>query len=313
MNCKEHPMEPIRSYKLTVLLVLFSSILAHASSARTYVSVNGNDSNTGIGCPVTAPCRSFGAALGVTNPFGEIVAVDNGDYAPVMVTQSVTIQAAPGVDATVVSPFSDAIRVTVGTNDIVILRGLNVNGLNTAPSGIRFTAGGTLNIENCSITSFNMNGISIEAGGSVHIKDSEVENTGTAIRLQSSSGLIHASIDGVHLKHNMNVGLFAALNSQATLRKSVLADNRNNGISAGDFAGTSEVNVEDCLIQGSNTGIFAANGGGGGTALVRVSHSSIVDNSTGLSSLGAPLLSYGDNRLAGNGVNGSFTGLIALQ
>ena len=84
-------MEPFRSHKLRVLLVLFSSvvssILAHAS-ARTYVSVNGNDGNAGIGCPVTAPCRSFGAALGVTNPFGEIVAVDNGDYAPVTVTQS---------------------------------------------------------------------------------------------------------------------------------------------------------------------------------------------------------------------------------
>lgn len=298
--------------KRITLLVLFSSILAHAFP-RTYVSVNGNDSNTSMGCPVTAPCRSFGAALGVTDPYGEIVAVDTGDYAPFTVTQSVTIQAAPGADATVVASFSDAIRVTVGTNDVVILRGLNVNGLNFAPSGIRFTAGGTLNIENCNITSFNMNGISVEAGGTVHIQDSEVENTMTAIRLQSPSGLIHASIDGVHLKHNMFAGLFAAENSQTTLRRSVLADNGSNGISAGDYVGTSEVNVEDCLIQGSNTGIFAASGGGGGTALVRVSHSTIVDNNTGLMSFGAPLLSYGNNRLAGNGMNGSFTGPIALQ
>lgn len=305
-------MKPIRSHKLTVLLVLFSSILVHAFP-RTYVSVNGNDSNTSIGCPVTAPCRSFGAALGVTDLFGEIVAVDNGDYAPVTVTQSVTIQAAPGVDATVVSSFGDAIRVTVGTSDIVILRGLNVNGLNFGFSGIRYTAGGTLNIENCNITSFMNNGISVEAGGTLYVKDSEVENTMTAIRLQSPSALIHASIDGVHLKHNMYVGLFAGENSQSTLRKSVLADNLYGGILAGDWVGTSEVNVEDCLIQGSINGIFAANGGGGGTALVRVSHSSILDNSTGLSSFSAPLLSYGNNRLAGNGVDGSFTGLIGLQ
>ena len=298
--------------RITILLVLFSSILVHANQV-TYVSVNGNDSNTSMGCPATAPCRSFGAALGVTNYFGEILVVDSGDYAPFTVTQSVTIQAAPGVNATVISSFGDVIRVTVGTNDVVILRGLNVNGLNFAMSGIRFTAGGTLNIENCNITSFNMNGISVEAGGAVHIKDSEVENSMTAIRLQSPSGLIHASIDGVHLKHTMNAGLFAAENSQTALRRSVLADNGNTGISAGDYVGTSEVNVEDCLVQGSNTGIFAANGGGGGTALVRVSHSSIVDNMTGLMSFGAPLLSYGDNRLAGNGMNGSFTGLIALQ
>jgi hypothetical protein len=60
-------------------------------------------------------------------------------------------------------------------------------------------------------------------------------------------------------------------------------------------------------------GIFASSGGAGATALVRVSHSSIVDNGTGITSFGAPLLSYGNNRLAGNGVDGSFTGLILLQ
>jgi hypothetical protein len=38
-----------------------------------------------------------------------------------------------------------------------------------------------------------------------------------------------------------------------------------------------------------------------------------VDNNTGLSSFGAALLSYGNNRLAGNGMDGSFTGLISLQ
>lgn len=86
-------MKLIRSHKLTVLLVVFSSIIARASTARTYVSVNGNDGNTGIGCPVTAPCRSFVAALGVTSPYGEIVAVDSGDYSPVTITQSVTIKA----------------------------------------------------------------------------------------------------------------------------------------------------------------------------------------------------------------------------
>jgi hypothetical protein len=42
-------------------------------------------------------------------------------------------------------------------------------------------------------------------------------------------------------------------------------------------------------------------------------HSTIVDNGQGLSTTGGLLLSYGNNRVAGNGTDGSFTGLISLQ
>lgn len=307
-------MNFVRSRNLSVLLFFFSSLLAHASSPRTYVSVNGNDGNAGLGCPVTAPCRSFGAALGVTNAYGEVVAVDSGDYAPFTVTQSVAIKAAPGVDATIVSLWGDAITVSAGTTDIVSLRGLNVNGVFNGTSGIRFFSGGTLNIENCNVINFIDNGISMEGPGTVYVKDTEVQNTIYGIRLQSPGGMIHAMIDGVQLKHSGFVGVFAAENSQATIRNSVVVDSYY-GVQAGDYTGTSEVNVESCLIQGSfNTGIFASSSSyGGGTAIVRVSHSTIVDNSTGVSSFDAPLLSYGNNRLAGNGTDGSFTGLISLQ
>lgn len=306
-------MNLLRSPKLTILLFIFSSMLAHASAGKTYVSVNGNDGNASASCPATAPCRSFNAALSVTNPSGEIVAVDSGDYASVTITQSVTMKAAPGVDATIVSPWNDGITITVGTNDIVVLRGLNVNGLGGWSSGIRFNAGGVLDIENCTIAHFGNNGISVNAtGGTVYVKDTEAEDTFSGIWLQSTAGMIHASIDGVHLKHNNYVGLWAGANSQTTIRNSVISDSYY-GMQVGDYIGTSELNVEDCLIERANTAIYAANGYSGGTAIARVGHSTIADNSTGLSSFGAPLLSYGNNRLAGNGTDGSFTGLISLQ
>jgi hypothetical protein len=302
-------MNFLHTYRLAILLVLSSSMMAYASSARTYISVSGSDGNTGTGCTLAAPCRSFGAALSVTMPFGDVVAVDSGDYAPVTISQSVTLQSAPGVAATIVSPTGNAITITAGGGDIVVLRRLSMNGVNMGPTGIRFTAGKVLSIENCSIVNFMSNGISMEAGGVLNIKDTEVQNTVTAIRLQSSSGMVHAAIDRVHLEHNI-FGLFVAANSQATIRNSFLSDNGNDGMQVGDTSGSSELNVEDCVVQGSNTGIFA----GGAAAIVRVSHSTIVDNSTGLSSAGgAPLLTYGNNSVAGNGTNGSFTGSVPLQ
>jgi Right handed beta helix region len=305
-------MNLLHSHKLSILLLLFSCMLVHASTSRTYVSVNGSDGNTGAGCPATAPCRSFGAALGVTDPYGEIVAVDSGDYAPVTITKSVTMKAAPGVDATILAPW-EAITVTIGTYDSVVISGLTLNGLNMGSNGIRLTGGGELSIENCSILQLWNNGISIEGPGSVYIRNTKVQNTVTAIRLQSPSGMIHASIDHVHVQHNSYTGLFAGENSQTTIRESVFADNAYYGIQAGDYVGATELNVDDCVIQGGSNGIFSGSGGGGGVAVVRVSHSTIVDNSTGISSMGGALLSYGNNRLAGNGTDGSFTGLISLQ
>ncbi len=298
--------------KLSILLLLFSSMCVYASS-RTYVSVNGSDGNAGVGCPVTAPCRSFGAALGVTDPYGEIVAVDSGDYAPVTITRSVTIRAAPGVDATIFSPWTDAITVNAGSADIVIVRGLTLNGLNNGFNGIRFNSGGVWNIENCSINQLMNDGISIAGPGFVYIKDTKVQNAWTAIRLQSPSGMIHASIEHAQIQHNLNVGLFVGENSQATIRESVLADDGFNAIQVGDYVGTTELNIDNCLIQGASVGIFAANGTGAGASVVRVNHSTIVDNVTGLSAFGSALLSYGNNRLSGNGTDGSFTGLISLQ
>lgn len=306
-------MNILRSHRLALLLFLFSSLLARASAAKTYVSVNGNDGNASVSCPAATPCRSFNTALSVTSPYGEIVAVDSGDYDPVTVTQSVTIKAAPGVDATILPLWGAAITITAGAYDIVVVRGLNMDGLNYADAGIRFTAGGVLNIENCSISHFIDNGITIEAAGNVNIKDTEVVNASTAIRLQSPTGVIHASIDRVHLDNSSFTGLYAGENSQATIRNSILTSGGYYGIQAGDYVGSTDLNVEDCVIQGFSTGIIAGDGGGGGTAIVRVAHSTIANNSTGLTTFGAPLLSYGNNRLAGNGTDGSFTGLISLQ
>jgi hypothetical protein len=306
-------MNLLRNHKLSILLLLlFSSMLVHASS-RTYVSVNGSDGNTGVGCPATAPCRSFGAALTVTDFFGEIVAQDSGDYAPVTITRSVTIKAAPGVDATILSPWSDAITVTAGSADTIIVRGLTLNGLNYGFNGIRFNSGGVLNIEDCSINQLQNDGISIAGPGSVYIKDTKVQNAWTAIRLQSPSGMIHAFIEHAQIQHNLDIGLFVGENSQATIHESVLVDDGFNAIQVGDFVGTTELNIDDCLIQGASVGIFAANGTGAGASVVRVNHSTIVDNVTGLISSGSALLSYGNNRLSGNGTDGSFTGLISLQ
>src|SRR5438045_9323218 len=95
---------------------VFASVMAQAVSFRTYVSVAGNDGNTSMSCSANAHCRKFNAALSVTFPHGEVVALDSGDYMPVTVTQSATIKEAPGADAIIVYlEIEDSIPVKLGT------------------------------------------------------------------------------------------------------------------------------------------------------------------------------------------------------
>src|SRR5947209_20205984 len=63
---------------------------------RTFVSANGNDANL---CTRTFPCRSFAAAVALTNSDGEVIVLDSGGYGPVTITQAVSLISPEGVYA----------------------------------------------------------------------------------------------------------------------------------------------------------------------------------------------------------------------
>jgi hypothetical protein len=61
---------------IRAVVVALSIALAPAAlgAQRTFVSTSGNDANA---CSLTAPCRSFGAAITQTDPNGEIIVLDS--------------------------------------------------------------------------------------------------------------------------------------------------------------------------------------------------------------------------------------------
>ena len=284
-----------------------------ASPYRTYVSVNGNDSNMTMGCQQIAPCRNFQAALNVTTPHGEVTALDSGDYMPFNINQSVTIKAAPGADVTILTAFGDAITINYSANplDSVVLRGLTINGSGTMGwNGVHFFNGGTLIIENCVITDFG-GGIRMDSAGKLTVTDTILRNNFFGATLQTTYGQVHATFDHVQIKNNMFSGLGVWNNTHAVISNSLITDNFPDGIevsSSGSFPPTTELEIEGCVIRNNITGINAYSG------LVRVSHSTITDNGTGIAPpFGAQVLSFGNNRLMGNGTDGSFSGMISLQ
>jgi hypothetical protein len=81
------------------LAVALPAAAASASAQRTFVSPGGADANTASNCSLVLPCRSFGAAITVTNTGGEIIVLDSAGYGPVAISKSVSIISPPGIYA----------------------------------------------------------------------------------------------------------------------------------------------------------------------------------------------------------------------
>jgi hypothetical protein len=270
---------------------------------RTFASGSGNDNNP---CNLGAPCRTIGAALNAVAAGGEVVVLDSAGYGPFLVNKAVTIVASQGVYAGVSVFSGDGITIGAGPADLVILRGLTVNGLGGS-NGIVFNSGRALFVERCVINGFLANGLNFKGVGWLFSKDSTIRNNaGAAIRLAGSmSALASASIDSVRLEAN-GAGLVVFDGGRASIRNSVLSGN-STGLAVTPSMAPAEINIDKCLIANNGTGVLSQ-GSGGGIGTIRIAKCVITDNGLGLSqqTLGV-LLSGGRNKLGGNATNSTGT------
>jgi hypothetical protein len=97
-----------------------------APTGRTFVSASGDDASP---CTRDAPCLTFAAAQRNTQAGGEIDVLDPGDFGPVTLTESITIDGGGGsVAGALVAPGTSGITVNAGANDVINLRGLAFDG-----------------------------------------------------------------------------------------------------------------------------------------------------------------------------------------
>src|SRR5476649_1330864 len=113
------------------LIPVFASAPAYAQATRTWVSGVGDDVNP---CSRTAPCKTFAGAISKTAAGGEINVLDPGGFGGVTITKSISIEA-DGVIAGVLVTGANAIIVSAGPNDSVVLRGLTIEGVGSGLNG----------------------------------------------------------------------------------------------------------------------------------------------------------------------------------
>jgi hypothetical protein len=294
---------------LLIALSLTPSAQAISLANRVFVSArSGNDANT---CNnILTPCQTFAGAVLQLNPGGEAIVLDSGGYGPVTITQSLTIEAPPGVVAFIHPPSGNAISVNAGSG-VVILRGLVLNGGGSG-DGINVSTAGSVYIENCVISGFDR-GVYLAGANTTFIKDTICRQSlnGGAVVLSGRMSADHCRFEG-----NGGDGIFVE-GADVTIRDSVFGGNGGSGFTVTAFGSQNSIlNVYDCMSTNNGGNGFEAFNGGTGFVFARVANSSVNENiGIGLDNLGnsgggsMAFVSLGNNFVEGN-VGGVTSGTI---
>lgn len=296
-----------RSALVFVCVLAGGAGLAEAQASRTWVSGVGDDANP---CSRTAPCKTFAGAISRTAAKGEINIIDGAGFGAVTITKSISI-VAEGATGGILASLVNGVIVNAAATDVVVLRGLDINGFGNGINGVRFLAGGELHVENCQIYGFTGKGISVETSTAtqVFVKDTDIHtnvgtNGGGILLSRTGTGSVQATLDRVRTVGN-RFGVRAEDGTRATVVNSTASGNNTNGYIA---SGAAFVTLDNSVANdNTNNGINSAAGG-----TIRISNMVVTGNGTGLSGAGA-IISFGNNQVIGNGIDGAPTGTAGLQ
>ncbi|MBV9704771.1 MAG: right-handed parallel beta-helix repeat-containing protein [Methylobacteriaceae bacterium] len=326
--------------RIALWLVAFAALsaaalpqAANAQNDRSWVAGAGLDGNP---CTRSQPCATFTRALAQTNAGGEINCVDQGDFGggvQVTITKSVTIDCEGVQGRVTLNAQVDAFAVEAGATDVVVLRGLDIDGTGTGLAGIGFSGGAALHVENCVIhdfaaPAFNNSGwgIFVLTSGNMtaelFVSDTVLVHNGAAstgggilIAPNLANSITKVVLDRVEVRDNFfgikvdGTESFGGGVVNMTVRDSVSAGNGSNGIvGTGNGSGPVILMMIDRSASSHNAAGFGVIADGPKTT-IRLGGSSIAGNINGVGvSNGGVLQSFGTNQIAAN----SNDGLAAL-
>lgn len=303
-------------------LQLFFGAPAFAAFFQTWVSGTGVDNSN---CFRSAPCGSFSAALSATAPGGVVSCADSSnDVGPVAISKSVTIDCTGNYGSVLANSGSgNGIEIN-GVGIDVTIRGLTVFAGSGSHDGIIFQNGKSLKVENVQIRGFPGSGIKFTplTPSLLFVTDTVLSNNGSGstgggiVVNPQSGGTAQVVLNRVSVDKNVfgiaadGTGSTGGINM--TISDSVTSGNSQDGIIAVTPGGGAPIGVLVTNTKSVNNafGIRSI----GPNVTVRAESSKMIGNSTGLSfSSGGALLTFGNNAVRTNGVDGAFSGPVALQ
>ena len=306
----------ILGFALLALAGTVQSGPAYAQATRTWVSGVGDDVNP---CSRTAPCKTFAGAISKTAAGGEINVLDAGGYGALTITKSITVNGYFN-EAGVLAAATNGFTVNAAATDVVVLRGLDIQGVSSALNGIRFINGAALHVQDCLIRGFlgalpGGNGISFNPSGAAElfISDSKITNNGPAAGgagvfiSPTGSGSAKVVISN-SLSENNNVGVRADTASTTGAVEVEISDSSLSGNTSSGVVGTQVSGPVTIMLNRNMIASNAAQGvrAVGATSVIRIGASVISGNATAITTgSGGQVQSYGNNQIDGNGAPGA--------
>jgi Right handed beta helix region len=275
------------AFLIAASLPVLAATQAHAVQ-RTHVSAAiGDDANTASSCSPIAPCRTFQAAMGATDPNGEVVVLDSGGYGAVVITQSVALIAPPGAYAGISVFGANGVLInTPGVN--VVLRGLTINGQGGG-NGIRMLAGNKLTVENCVISNLGATGIRVTGPTIVRVVDTIVRDNGSFGILLEDGAL--GTITRAVVSGSTSVGVVArgqlpGITTSISIADSIMDGNLSGVVATSENAtATVNVSIRDSSAVGNSKNGLAAASSAGGKVKLTASNNLVSNNQTGIAAL----------------------------
>jgi hypothetical protein len=321
-------MSHITKRLMMLIGALFAASILYASPAaaqatRTWVSGVGDDANP---CSRTAPCKTFAGAISKTAAGGEINCLDPAGFGAVTVTKSITIDCT-GTFGGILASSTTGVIVN-GANIIVTLRGLSING--GPPSlpginGVRVLQADRVLIERVNIFNFGgalPNGYGVIVNNTtgnpvVTIRDSSINGNSNGGILVQPAGAATASLTVINSAITTvgTVGVALSTSGGGTVLTGKIINSQitgttpnSTGVIVKATTGSATLFISDTTISDATLTGINSNGAG---AVVRLTRSSLLNNNKALNPTNSgQIISYGDNTLAGNTTDGSFTSTV---
>jgi Right handed beta helix region len=308
-------MSVFKSFLTAASVVVFASG-ASAQATRTWVSGVGDDVNP---CSRTAPCKTFAGAISKTAAGGEINVIDPGGFGAVTINKSLTIDGA-GTQASILALNVNGIIIN-GAGATVNLRNLSINGAGgTTGNGIRILQAGAVNIDNVTLMNFagsgtNGRGITIEtvtSGVRVTISNSSIENMENhGIHAVPTGGSVQLVVDNSRIANGGAAGIDLRENTAATISRSALVNNRNQGAVRLELSSAS-ASISSSVLANNAAGV--TNVAAGGAPSVFLYGNTITRNTVAALQINSgTITSLGNNIIRGNGGNEAPSTTITTQ
>ena len=241
------------------------------------MSFNGSDANP---CSRLAPCKTISHTLTVLPAESVVDIVASGNYDTFTITKAVSIEADPGVVATIPIPSSGTgITINGGAPDTVTLKRLSLWGVGNG-TGIEANSAATIVIEDCVSRNVSYAAVLNSTAAAFKITGGVFEGSDTSFFIRASAN--NVSIDGVKVYGTSSNAAVDAIGNDITIARSLFAGSGTTGFNPGVWIKSgSTVTLEYDVISGYGPGVQVG-GATSGNGVVFLSNNTITNNSTGV-------------------------------